>query len=106
MKKLFLSFLIALGLLLPTVNNTANAAGHYKQQIIQVITDWTYFVTSGTEDGIIKKIEIIRLSTGETVRMQEFADYNGAVDLKGLPSGGYSARITCQYVTVTRQFKL
>ncbi len=107
MKKLFLSFLIALGMLLPTVNNTADAASHFaKREVVTSIQDWVYLATSGTEDGVINKIQIYRLSTGEMVRSQEFGDYSASVDLKGLPSGGYSARVICQYITVTKQFKL
>ncbi len=107
MKKLFLSFLIALGMLLPTVNNTADAASHFAKRIIDgQMTGWVFYATSGTEDGVIQKIQVVRLSTGETVRIQEFNDYTASVDLKGLPSGGYSIKTTCQYTSATKQYKL
>ncbi len=107
MKKLFLSFLIALGMLLPTVNNTADAASHFaKRTVSAYLTEWVVYATSGTEDGVIQKIDVIRLSTGERVVLQECGSYECSVNLNGLPHGGYSVRIVCQNITVTKQFKL
>ena len=107
MKKLFLSFLIALGMLLPTVNNTADAASHFaKRNIGATMEGYVLFATSDVEDGVIQKIDVIRLSTGERVILQECGGYECSVNMNGLPRGGYSVKITCQYATVTKQYKL
>jgi hypothetical protein len=107
MKKLFLSFLIALGLLLPAVNNTANAAGHASIRVINgQITGWVFFATSQETDGQITLIEVYSMSTGRTVISQKCTGYSASVDLHGLPSGGYSIRTYCQYNTLTQQYKL
>ncbi len=108
MKKIFLFGLISMALLLPAVNTTTNAAAKFKKEVITSISGWVLLANSGTEDGPIKSIEVYRLSTGETVRKVEFdgQSYEASVDLKGLPGGGYSARICCTYTIVTKQFKL
>jgi hypothetical protein len=109
MKKIILFSLVCMALLLPAVNTTSNAAAYAKMKTVAgVINEWVLSATSGTEDGPIKAIEVYRLSTGELVRKMETNGqvYDASIDLKGLPSGGYSARIICTYVTVTKQFKL
>jgi hypothetical protein len=108
MKKIILFSLVCMALLLPAVNTTSNAAAKFKKEVITNISGWVLLAGSGTEDGPIKAIEVYRLSTGELVRKVDAGgqSYSASIDLKGLPSGGYSARIICTNVAVTKQFKL
>ena len=107
MKKLFLACLIGMGMLLPTISNTTTAAVHFRQRIINTqISDWHYIVNSQESDGQILLVEIISMSTGKTVIAQKGTGYSASVDLRGLPSGGYVGRTTCQYNSLSQQFKL
>lgn len=108
MKKFLLASLVAMTLLLPALNNTSNAAGKLNiKQVNGTISDYIYMVTSDTSDGQIMLIEIYNLSTGVLVRSQQNdSGYEASISLKGLPHGGYSAKIYCENIMVTRQLKL
>lgn len=107
MKKFILPALICVGLLLPAITNTSNAA-KYNHRLTTLIEGWVLSATSNNEEGNIKRIEIYRIPTGEFARAQDYAGTSNfaAIDLQGLPHGNFSARVYCTNVVATKQFKL
>lgn len=108
MKKIILFSLVCMALLLPAVNTTSNAAAKFTHRMTTLIEGWVLIATSNADEGFINGIEVYRLSTGELARKVETTGQTNqaSIDLKGLPSGGYSARIICTNMIITKQFKL
>ncbi len=104
MKKVLITCLLGMGVLLPT-EMVKSSVIYYSRIVDVAISGWVLTATSNPEDGTISTIEIIRASTMEVVLTQSCSGYSCAVGLSGLPGGVYIAKVTCTNTTYSKQFK-
>ena len=86
-----------MGLLLPAINNAAK--GFFTHRLIDIfIEDYAMMVASEGEDGPLVQVKIRRTSDQVLVLTENLSGYSDEVDISGLPSGTYSAKV---YTTLT-----
>ncbi|MDB5285018.1 MAG: hypothetical protein JWO06_4093 [Bacteroidota bacterium] len=98
MKRIFISCLLGISLLLPSIaakSNTINAKSKtigFSRIINVAVEGYVLFSNSDSKSGSIYRVEIYNESM-QLVLVQNCSGYKVAVDLSSLPSGNYEAAV-------------
>ena len=105
MKRILISCLLGIGLLLPALNAKSNFISAKK--IINVfIEGYVLFASSDTKTGTLQHIDIYDADMQELLYTQKCGSSNCQVDLTKLPSGNYEAEIYAANGTQLKAFSL
>lgn len=92
-----------MGLLLPAINQAARNFLYHR--IIDVyIEEYVLIASSGSDDGPLTHINIRQTSNNELVLSQDLSGYSASVDISGLNSGSYTARVYTSVKNYTEVF--
>lgn len=106
-KVVLLACLIGIGLLLPTAKVNSSVVNHFCKRVVDVsVEGFDLLCTSQSDDGTITKVEIHQQNPHRIVLTQYCSGYSCVVDLSGLPSGTYGAKVFCANTTYTEVFSL
>lgn len=103
MKKILIAALLGLSTLLPQTQ-VFGIASKSSRTVTSTIEGWVFIAHSDSESGTIDKIEIFTINGTVPVAKKKCGGYNCSIDIAGLPTGQYVAKVTTQNTVYTSQF--